>query len=170
MKKDVNSNRYIFLYATILIIIVAVLLTVTALWLQPFQDRNKKNEKRISILTAAGIPNVDAKNAPLLFEKHCTGSFLLDESGNISEDGTLRRATDFGAPFGVISPLLPMARPFWVPTSTTSRKPLVWVVKSQPRNSRVNSLANRYLKMETSFLFNLMPLLVQPKLQRELKK
>ena len=89
MKKDVNSNRYIFLYATVLIIIVAVLLTVTALWLQPFQDRNKKNEKRISILTAAGIPNVDAKNAPLLFEKHCTGSFLLDESGNISDDGTL---------------------------------------------------------------------------------
>ena len=68
MKKDVNSNRYIFLYATILIVIVAVLLTVTAFWLQPFQDRNKKNEKRISILTAAGIPNVDAKNAPLLFE------------------------------------------------------------------------------------------------------
>ena len=89
MKKDVNSNRYIFLYATILIVVVAVLLTVTALWLQPFQDRNKKNEKRISILTAAGIPNVNAKNAPLLFEKHCTGSFLLDESGNISDDGTL---------------------------------------------------------------------------------
>ena len=146
MKKDVNSNRYIFLYATILIVIVAVLLTVTAFWLQPFQDRNKKNEKRISILTAAGIPNVDAKNAPLLFEKHCTGSFLLDESGNI------------------------LARPSWVPTSTTSRKLLVWVVKSQPRNSKVNSLANRYLKMGTSFLFNLMPSLEQPRLRMELKK
>ena len=68
MKKDVNSNRYIFLYATVLIIIVAVLLTVTALWLQPFQDRNKKNEKRISILTAAGIPDVNAQNAASMFE------------------------------------------------------------------------------------------------------
>lgn len=86
MKKDVNSNRYIFLYASILIIIVAVLLTVTALWLQPFQDRNKKNEKRISILTAAGIPNVDAKNAALMFEKHCTSEFLLDENGNPTEN------------------------------------------------------------------------------------
>ena len=85
MKKDINSNRHIFLYATILIVVVAVLLTVTALWLQPFQDRNAKNEKRINILTAAGIQNVTAKNAALLFEKHCTAEFLLDENGNPTE-------------------------------------------------------------------------------------
>jgi Na+-transporting NADH:ubiquinone oxidoreductase subunit C len=86
MKKDINSNRYIFLYATILVVVVAVLLTVTALWLQPFQDRNKKNEKRINILTAAGIPDVNAKNAALLFEKHCTSEFLLDKNGNPTEE------------------------------------------------------------------------------------
>lgn len=88
MKKDVNSNGYIFLYATILVVVVAVLLTATALWLQPFQDRNKKNEKRINILTAAGIPNVNAKNATLLFERHCTAEYLLDENGNPTEDET----------------------------------------------------------------------------------
>ena len=86
MKKDINSNRYIFLYATILIVVVAVLLTVTALWLQPFQDRNAKNEKRIQILTAAGIPDVNAKNAAWLFEQHCTAEFLLDENGNPTEE------------------------------------------------------------------------------------
>ena len=86
MKKDINSNRYIFLYATILIVVVAVLLTVTALWLQPFQDRNAKNEKRINILKASGIPDVNAKNAALLFEKHCTAEFLLDENGNPTEN------------------------------------------------------------------------------------
>ena len=86
MKKDINSNRYIFLYATILIVVVAVLLTVTALWLQPFQDRNVKNEKRINILKAAGVPDVNAKNAALLFEKHCTAEFLLDENGNPTEN------------------------------------------------------------------------------------
>ena len=88
MKRDINSNRYIFLYATVLVVVVAVLLTVTALWLQPFQDRKKKNEKRINILTAAGIPNVNAKNATLLFEQHCTASSLLDENGNPTEDET----------------------------------------------------------------------------------
>ena len=86
MKKDINSNRHIFLYATILVVVVAILLTVTALWLQPFQDRNAKNEKRINILTAAGIPDVNAKNAALLFEKHCTSEFLLDENGNPTDN------------------------------------------------------------------------------------
>lgn len=86
MKRDINSNGYIFLYATILVVVVAVLLTVTALWLQPFQDRNQKNEKRIGILTAAGIPDVNSGNAAWLFEKHCTASFLLDENGDPTED------------------------------------------------------------------------------------
>ena len=89
MKRDINSNGYIFLYATLLIVVVAVLLTVTALWLQPFQDRNKKNEQRIQILKAAGIHDVNTKNAAGLFEKHGTAQFLLDEKGNPAEDGTL---------------------------------------------------------------------------------
>ena len=54
MKRNINSNGYIFLYSTILVVIVAVLLTATALWLQPYQQRNKENEKRIRILEAAG--------------------------------------------------------------------------------------------------------------------
>lgn len=54
MKKDINSNGYIFLYSTVLVVIVAVLLTATALWLQPYQQRNKENEKRLMILSAAG--------------------------------------------------------------------------------------------------------------------
>ena len=89
MKKDINSNGYIFLYATVLVVVVAVLLTAAALWLQPFQDRNEKNEKRINILRAAGIQDVNKDNAAKLFEQHCTASFLLDENGNSTEDGTL---------------------------------------------------------------------------------
>lgn len=53
MKRDINSNGYIFLYATALVVIVAVLLTATALWLQPYQQRNKENEQRKMILSAA---------------------------------------------------------------------------------------------------------------------
>ena len=89
MKRDINSNGYIFLYATVLVVVVAVLLTAAALWLQPFQERNEKNEKRINILRAAGIPDVNKDNAAKLFEQHCTASFLLDENGNSTEDGTL---------------------------------------------------------------------------------
>ena len=89
MKRDINSNGYIFLYATVLVVVVAVLLTAAALWLQPFQERNEKNEKRINILRAAGIPDVNKDNAAKLFEEHCTASFLLDENGNSTENGTL---------------------------------------------------------------------------------
>ena len=89
MKKDINSNGYIFLYATILVFVVAALLTAAVLWLHPYQERNEKNEKRINILRAAGIPNVNKDNAAKLFEQHCTASFLLDENGNATDDGTL---------------------------------------------------------------------------------
>ena len=89
MKKNINSNGYIFLYATILIIVVAALLTAAVLYFHPFQERNEKNEKRVNILRAAGIPDVDKDNAAKLFEEHCTASFLLDENGNSTDDGTL---------------------------------------------------------------------------------
>lgn len=55
MKRDINSNGYIFLYSTILVVVVAVLLTAAALWLQPYQQRNRENEKRNMILRAAGV-------------------------------------------------------------------------------------------------------------------
>ncbi len=55
MKRDINSNGYIFLYSTVLVVIVAALLTAAALWLQPYQQRNKENEKRAMILAAAGL-------------------------------------------------------------------------------------------------------------------
>lgn len=89
MKKDINSNGYIFMYATIMVVIVAVLLTVAALWLQPYQQRNKENEKRVNILQAAGITGVDKDNAGQLYEQRCTASLLLDADGNDSPEGTL---------------------------------------------------------------------------------
>ena len=89
MKKDINSNGYIFLYATILVVVVAALLTTAAICLKPRQDDNKKNEKRINILRAAGIAEVNADNAATLFEEHCTDEFLLDENGRPDNNGIL---------------------------------------------------------------------------------
>lgn len=89
MKRDTNSNRYIFLYSTVLVVIVAVLLTATALWLQPYQQRNRDNEQRINILKAAGIAEVNKDNASQLFEQHCTAKLTLNESGETVENGSL---------------------------------------------------------------------------------
>ena len=66
------NDRYIFRYIIILVVIVSVLLSAAAMWLQPYQKRNELNEQRINILKAAGIACVDNQNAEQLFKQHCT--------------------------------------------------------------------------------------------------
>ena len=81
------SDRYIFRYIIILVVIVSVLLSAAAMWLQPYQKRNELNEQRINILKAAGITGVDNKNAEQLFAQHCTAKhdgdlpyYIIDNS------------------------------------------------------------------------------------------
>ena len=49
---DTNSNAYIVLYSTVMVVIVAVLLAVAALALKPRQDANDLNEKKRNILAS----------------------------------------------------------------------------------------------------------------------
>lgn len=83
------SDRYIFRYIIILVVIVSVLLSGAAMLLKPYQDRNVKNEQRINILKAAGITGVDNKNAEQLYKQHCTAELLINEDGEITDNGTL---------------------------------------------------------------------------------
>ena len=76
MKRDINSNGYIFLYSTIMVVIVAVLLTAAAIWLQPYQQRNKENEKRVKILDAAGVP----ENGTIEFVEGELPLYLVNDS------------------------------------------------------------------------------------------
>ncbi|MBT6817195.1 MAG: NADH:ubiquinone reductase (Na(+)-transporting) subunit C, partial [Flavobacteriales bacterium] len=46
---DVNSNRYTYLFSIIMVVIVAVLLSVAATVLKPFQDANMVLEKKSNI-------------------------------------------------------------------------------------------------------------------------
>lgn len=66
------SDRYIFRYIIILVIIVSVLLSGAAMLLHPYQKRNEENEKYTNILKAAGIQEVNKKNVAQLFKQHCT--------------------------------------------------------------------------------------------------
>ena len=52
MKKD--SNTYIFLYITALVVVIAVVLTLVSTGLKPLRDRNKQAEQYQQILRAAG--------------------------------------------------------------------------------------------------------------------
>ena len=76
MKRDINSNGYILLYSTVLVVIVAVLLTAAALWLQPYQQQNKENEKRVRILEAAGV----SEDATITFIDEELPLYLVNDS------------------------------------------------------------------------------------------
>ncbi len=54
---DTNSNAYIVLYSTVMVVIVAVLLSVAALALKPRQDANDLNEKKRNILASLSAEN-----------------------------------------------------------------------------------------------------------------
>ncbi|MDY0342642.1 MAG: NADH:ubiquinone reductase (Na(+)-transporting) subunit C [Lentimicrobium sp.] len=74
------SNAYIFKYASIMVILVAAILSAAALLLQPAQERNVKIEKIQDILRSAHIPSTTA-NAEELYKKHITREVLINEQG-----------------------------------------------------------------------------------------
>ena len=53
-KINVNSNAYIITYSVVMVVIVAILLAVTSLSLQPIQQDNILNEKKTQIVKALG--------------------------------------------------------------------------------------------------------------------
>ena len=53
-----QGNTYTFLYSVVLVVVVAALLSIVSLSLQPRQNENRQNEKRQNILTKTGDPIV----------------------------------------------------------------------------------------------------------------
>lgn len=74
------SNRYIFIYSSIMVIIVAAALSFTALQLKPLQLKNIEIEKKRNILASVNI-DVDAKNAEASYAKSITESFVVNNKG-----------------------------------------------------------------------------------------
>ncbi|MCK5846755.1 MAG: NADH:ubiquinone reductase (Na(+)-transporting) subunit C [Bacteroidales bacterium] len=75
-----NSNSYIFIYASVMVVLVAVILTSANLALKPLQDKNKENEKMINLLSSIGI-DADANNASELYSKHLKKEVIINENG-----------------------------------------------------------------------------------------
>ncbi len=77
------TNRYIFTYAAILVIVAAALLSLAAMLLKPFQERNLAIEKMRGILTSAQVTEASASNAIPLFNKYIVKELILDPQGNV---------------------------------------------------------------------------------------
>ena len=74
------SNRYVFLYASVMVIVVALVLSAAATLLRPLQERNMRIEKMQNILAAINIPASRAE-AEELFERYITTTKIVNHLG-----------------------------------------------------------------------------------------
>lgn len=77
---NTNSNLYTFIYASVMVIVVAAVLSFTALKLKPMQEANVKIEKMQDILASVQI-ETSVENAESDFKKYITKSIVVDAQG-----------------------------------------------------------------------------------------
>jgi Na+-transporting NADH:ubiquinone oxidoreductase subunit C len=86
------SNTYIFIFSTVMVTIVAILLSFVAETLRPIQNKNKEIEKKLDILRSVGkgekIEEVKDKDLYVQeeYSRYITGSYVIDIHGE-KKDG-----------------------------------------------------------------------------------
>lgn len=83
-----KSNTYIFIYSTVLVVLVAALLAMASNVLKPFQEKNLEIAKKLEILhsvdKAWDASSADSKNAYVdqEYDKYITESFVVTSTGD----------------------------------------------------------------------------------------
>ena len=96
MKLNTNGNVYTFVYATVMVVIVAFLLAFVASALKPMQDANVARDKKNQILTSLNVTGlkgdaIDKKYAEVITEE-------LQEQGGTVYVATVNGATKYVLP------------------------------------------------------------------------
>ncbi len=90
------SNKYIYIYTTIMVVAVAALLALAATLLKPFQDKNARVETMQNILKAAGIAST-AEDAEGLYADFIREELTINTAGEVlaryGSDGALLDGT-----------------------------------------------------------------------------
>ena len=81
---DRNSNVYTFIFAIVMVIVVAAALAFTATTLKPLQAENVKKEKMQNILSTIGV-NVDRNEAGDSFDQYVKQQLALNADGSVNE-------------------------------------------------------------------------------------
>ena len=79
-----DSNEYTFLFAAIMVLVVASTLAFTASSLKSLQADNVRKEKMQNILSTIGI-QTDREKAEGFYKKYIHGTLALDHMGNVDE-------------------------------------------------------------------------------------
>jgi Na+-transporting NADH:ubiquinone oxidoreductase subunit C len=83
-----KSNTYIFIYSTVLVVLVAALLAMASNILKPFQEKNLEIAKKLEILHAVGkgwdASSADSKNAYVddQYAKYITKTIVVNATGD----------------------------------------------------------------------------------------
>ncbi|MBP5241930.1 MAG: NADH:ubiquinone reductase (Na(+)-transporting) subunit C [Bacteroidales bacterium] len=76
------TNRYIIIYAAVLVAVVAVILSVASEALRSRKEANARNEKMQSMLAAIGVQS-DLDNANTLYSKYFVEELAIDGRGEV---------------------------------------------------------------------------------------
>jgi Na+-transporting NADH:ubiquinone oxidoreductase subunit C len=74
------SSKYIFIFSSVMVIVVAIFLSLAATLLQPRQAKNLEIEKKKSMLESIGIASTP-ETTESLYDKYIKESFVLDSKG-----------------------------------------------------------------------------------------
>ena len=75
-----NSNVYTFIYASVMVILVAAILSFTAISLKPLQTKNIEVEKKKNILASVNI-EANAENAEEIYADKIVNSYVVNSKG-----------------------------------------------------------------------------------------
>jgi len=78
------SNRYIFIYASIMVVVVALLLSLATSLLRPLQEQNTRIEKMQNILSSVGI-EASKGDAERMFNEFIVGQKVINSRGEVIE-------------------------------------------------------------------------------------
>ncbi len=78
------SNRYIFLFAVVMVVIVAAVLSTAAMLLQPLQQANMIIEKKLNILSSVGV-EAGKDDVFERFEEVIEQSYAINHKGEVIE-------------------------------------------------------------------------------------
>lgn len=77
---DKDNNKTTFIFSSVMVVIVAVVLSVTAISLAPYQEKNSRVEKMKNILSSISI-TTETNQTETAFDKYITKRIVLNNKG-----------------------------------------------------------------------------------------
>ena len=82
-----HSNKYIFVYSIIMVVVIAVSLTIVAVMLKPSQEANIRIEKMQNILSSVNIPvaEIPKNQVGEVYTKYIKTAIAINSKGDVIE-------------------------------------------------------------------------------------